>query len=276
MQGPIPPEALRWRREDIDFAAIDREALDGDEAIFYLVAAASFVEYAADLYTTNLVEYYRADADLSAWLRDRWQWQELQHGASLRSYVEAAWPDFDWPAAYADFYAEYAALCKVENFKPGHAEELAARCIVETGTASLYRMLRDATREPVLKALAQRIYSDEVHHYKTFYRHERRYCTDGHVPRRRIALALLRRGIETRQEDSFIALKHIWRHCHPHRTFRDAELRPIYRKVRALARRHWPYPLTANMVLAPLDLPDAVQPLSRRIAEGALRLALFV
>ena len=46
-----------------------------------------------------------------------------------------------------------------------------ARCIVETGTSSYYSALKDATQEPVLKQVCQKIAADEFRHYKLFYEH---------------------------------------------------------------------------------------------------------
>jgi hypothetical protein len=43
---------------------------------------------------------------------------------------------------------------------------VAARCVVETGTATFYRMLSELSREPVLKHLAAEISADELRHYK--------------------------------------------------------------------------------------------------------------
>jgi hypothetical protein len=44
-----------------------------------------------------------------------------------------------------------------------------ARCVVESGTSSLYSAIRDASDEPVLKEVAGRIAADEFRHYRLFY-----------------------------------------------------------------------------------------------------------
>jgi hypothetical protein len=44
-----------------------------------------------------------------------------------------------------------------------------SRCVVESGTSSLYSALRDAAEEPVLKEVAGRIAADEFRHYRLFY-----------------------------------------------------------------------------------------------------------
>jgi hypothetical protein len=85
--------------------------------------------------------------------------------------VQTVWPEFDWEAAYASFFSEYSRLCTVEELEDDRALELVARCVVETGTATYYQTLRDLTDEPVLAELTEHIRTDEVQHYKHFYRY---------------------------------------------------------------------------------------------------------
>ena len=49
------------------------------------------------------------------------------------------------------------------------AREMVARCVVETGTSSYYTALAEASREPVLREICERIAADEFRHYKMFY-----------------------------------------------------------------------------------------------------------
>ena len=98
---------LPWSMDAIRYDGIDRETLEGEEALFRLLACASFIEITSDLYTANLAEYFRDDAQVVEWLRHHWEPEELQHGAALRRYVQTAWPQFDWDRAYQGFYAEY-------------------------------------------------------------------------------------------------------------------------------------------------------------------------
>lgn len=179
-------EKQHWTIEDIDFSRIDLARVRQDEDLFYLVACASFVESGSDLYTHNLVEYYKGDAEVETWLREQWEQEELQHGAALRAYVEHVWPEFDWQRAYQGFLDEYSQYCKVELLEPTRAQELAARCVVETGTSTYYRALARATDEPVLKQLAGLIANDEVNHYKHFYHYFRRYRREENIGRSRV------------------------------------------------------------------------------------------
>jgi hypothetical protein len=174
-----PPTPLRssapWRISDIDYASIDRSRVVNDPLLFTLVTMASFVETGSDLYAHVLVSYFDEDPEVAGWLAQSWEHEEVQHGAALRSYVEHAWPDFDWQTVYDQFFEEYAKTCTLPDLEPTRGLELAARCVVEMGTATLYSSLHDYVQEPVLKDLAARIYADEVRHYKHFYRYFRRY-----------------------------------------------------------------------------------------------------
>src|SRR5512135_969039 len=74
-----------WRIADIDFDSIDRAAIVADPFAFRIVFLASFIETGSDLYAGNLVEYFADDAEVSRWLRETWQRQEVQHGNALRT-----------------------------------------------------------------------------------------------------------------------------------------------------------------------------------------------
>lgn len=94
---------LRWLVNELPFDRVERDRVVGDVDLFYFLAGASFVEITSDLYTRSLIAFYTGDEAVVDWLRHEWEPQELQHGRALRRYVEAAWPEFDWAGAYADF-----------------------------------------------------------------------------------------------------------------------------------------------------------------------------
>ena len=125
-----------WRVEALDFAAIDPTRIATREDLFYLLVSASFIESGSDLYTRNLSDHYADYPEVAAWLRDHWEHEELQHGRAFECYVKAAWPEFPWQAAFEGFIAEYGPLCTMEELEPNRALELAARCVVETGTTT--------------------------------------------------------------------------------------------------------------------------------------------
>ena len=99
----------RWSLDSIDWRTLRHDAVADNEALFYLIAAASFIEATTDLYTENLLGYFAADEEITVWLRAQWLPEELQHGQALRRYVQLAWPDFDWDGVYEKFLPEFAA-----------------------------------------------------------------------------------------------------------------------------------------------------------------------
>lgn len=251
--------ALPWTLESIDLDRIEVARVRHDEDLFFLLCSSSFVESGSDLYTQNLIDHFADDEDLQGWLRQHWQHEELQHGRALAAYVRKVWPEFDWNKGFQAFWSEYGAVCTAEQLEPDRGLELAARCVVETGTASLYRALNEITDEPVLKQLTNHIKSDEVRHYKHFYQHYRLYREREGFGRYKVFRAILRRVNEIKSEDSDIALRHVFNQCYPQHLGNEAEFRRISDRAQGLLRRHIPAAMTVKMLLKPLDLPARLQ-----------------
>lgn len=257
-----PPDAsapLPWRLEEIDLSGIDRERVRGDETLFFLLATSSFVEIASGLYTRNLSEYYSGDESVLGWLNRNWEQEEIQHGRALRAYVQAVWPEFDWEAANRAFYAEYSARCTLEEFEPTRGLELAARCVVETSTATFYRTVHDYTDEPVLKTITDHIKSDEVRHYSYFFRYFEAYRRQEKVGRARVLRAILRRIAEVANDDGLIAYRHAFTVRYPHLRFERRHYDQFQLDLKRILRRHYPVDMGLKMLLKPLDLPAALQ-----------------
>lgn len=246
---------LPWTLESIDFSRFDTNLAQADDDLICLVCASSFIESGSDLYTRNLIEHYAGNAPVQSWLRNHWEREELQHGRALAAYVRHAWPDFDWDSAFRDFFDQYGALCTAEALEPRRGLEMAARCVVETGTASLYRAIHAQAVEPVLKQLSGHIKNDEVRHYKHFYHYFREYEAREHNGRRRVLGALWRRLMEIRDEDGDIALHHVFAHRHPEYLRSRRDFRKAAGRVHRLVRRHLPAEMTVKMLLRPLNLP---------------------
>ena len=249
----------RWTLDDIAWGAIQRAAIAHEEELFYLVASASFIEITTDLYTRNLIEYFSDDEDASGWLGNHWEYEELQHGEALKRYVQTAWPDFDWEAAYRAFRAEYAECCKLELLEPTRSMEMAARCVVEMGTASYYTTLSRLSPDPVLSELTHHIREDEVRHYKYFYHYFLRYRDLEGAGRTRTLRALWHRLKMIDGEDGLIAMKHVYRICNPGKQFNKRVYRDLHRRCRRAAGRHFPHEMSIKMLLKPLDLSPSIQ-----------------
>jgi rubrerythrin len=252
------PASATWSIDDISWEAIDRAAVRDDRHLFYMVASASFIEITSDLYTKNLIAFFRADAEIVGWLAERWEKEEVQHGTALKKYVQSAWPDFDWEAAYAHFRRDYGAICTVEALAGSKALEMAARCVVETGTASFYRMLSDLSPEPVLRRLAAEISNDEVRHYKHFHRFFRHYRTLERPSRLAVMRTLLKRAADVDAEDTYYAFRAVFRGSNPNAIFTRNDYETYRDGVFDLMHRHFPHGMAVKMLLKPLDMNPLV------------------
>ena len=83
----------------VDLSRVRHELVRDDDALFLLVASASFVESGSDTYTGNLLQRFEGDEEVGAWLREHWEPEELEDGRMLKAYVAQVWPEFDWDAA---------------------------------------------------------------------------------------------------------------------------------------------------------------------------------
>jgi rubrerythrin len=257
MHSTADTKRPHWRMDDIPYDEVDATLVRDDEFLFLMLASASFVEILAETYSGNLVSHYQGNAEVTTWLRDDWQHEENQHGRALKAYVQKVWPEFDWEAAHRGFTEEYLALCTVEQLEARPALELVARCVVETGTSTLYSAVYDYVKEPVLATLLNNIKTDEVAHYAHF----RRYFEQYNAVEKHGALAVIRtiwrRLREISGEDSYIAFKHVYAARHPDRVFVKSDWRRYSRQVKRLARDHYPYAMAIKMVIKPIPMRDA-------------------
>lgn len=159
-----------WTLDQIPWSSFDVSKVN--ETLLAAVKAASLVEYNAPDYVKYLATIYRNQPGQVRHDIERWGGEEIQHGLALGRWAELADPTFDFQAAFARFHKMYRAphfeqaRSSVRGSRRG---EMVARCVVESGTSSLYSALRDGTDEPVLKQIAARIAGDEFRHYRMFY-----------------------------------------------------------------------------------------------------------
>lgn len=256
---PLSGIRQRWTLEDIPWHEVNREAIEDDELLFYLVVTASFIETATDTYARNLAKHFDGDPHVTAWLEQRWQPEEMQHGRALRCYVQVVWPALDWHEVYRGFFAEFSAKCRSDGLEATHCLEAVSRCMVEMGTASYYTTLSRLSPEPVLELLASLIREDEVRHYKYFYRFFRHYREREGMGRLRILAAILRRLRMMDVGDSSVALKHAYLARYPRARFDRQVYRDIQSRVRRLMQRDFPLDMSMKMTLKPLDLGPSTQ-----------------
>jgi hypothetical protein len=255
-----------WTVDDIPYHRTARERVRENRLLFYIVASAAFVEITSDVYTRNLVEYFRGDDEIVGWLERSWERDEVQHGVALKRYVQTVWPEFDWDGAYRSFLAEFMQFCKLDQLASTRALEMAARCVVETGTATFYRMLAEVSPEPVLREIASKISLDEVRHYKHFYRYFLRYGENERIGRCAVLRALWARIGEIDSEDAYYSFKHVYLARDPGIAFDKGAYRGFRDGIRRMGREHFPYAMATKMLLKPLDL---CVPLSRIVIPTA-------
>jgi len=262
-----------WSVEDIPYESIDSSLIHDSTELFYLLAAASFVEITSDLYTKNLIEFFQGDAEIENWLANFWEHEEVQHGTALKRYVQAVWPEFDWEGAYRGFFNEYGRACTMDALAENHALEMVARCVVETGTSSFYRTLSEAAPEPVLKQITANISSDEVRHYKHFYRYFLDYKDRERPGRVAILRQLWKRSTDVKAEDAYIAFKHVFLVRNPGETFTQEAYDEFRASFRRIGRTLFPYEMAVKMILKPLDLSP---PLGRVVQPAVETTARFL
>ncbi len=182
-----------WTLDEIPWDRFERGKVDAD--ILAAVKAAALVEYNSADYVAYLRNIFAGDAAFEA-AAQRWGVEEAQHGEALARWARLADPGFDFEGAFRRFTEGFRLpLDAGASVRGSRAGELIARCVVEVGTSSFYSAIRDATDEPVLKAICQRIAGDEFRHYKLFYDHYRRYQAEELLPvGRRLLVAFGRIG----------------------------------------------------------------------------------
>ncbi len=162
-----------WSLNDVPWDRFDPSAVDPD--IVPVVRAASLVEYNAEDYRSYLNNVFSDDPKMLAAVNN-WASEEVLHGLALARWAAMIDPEFDLEDRLQRFRSVYRmpfdADCSVRGSRTG---ELVARCMVETGTNSFYSALADASKEPVLKDICQKIANDEYAHYHLFFRGMQRY-----------------------------------------------------------------------------------------------------
>jgi len=164
-----------WTLIDIAWDRFEPGKVDVD--LLRIVKAASLVERNGADYAEYLCKVFHDDPVFQGVAR-RWGDEEIQHGQALARWAALADPAYDFDAAAARFTAGFRVdLQAAASVRGSRVGEMIARCVVETGTSSYYTALAEATDEPVLRQICQRIAADEFRHYKLFYDTLKRYLS---------------------------------------------------------------------------------------------------
>lgn len=240
-------DAIPWDRFEANAVRPD---------VLAVVKAAALVESNAADYVAYLNRVFADDAAFCA-TAETWGTEEIAHGEALGRWAELADPDFDYEASFQRFRDGYRIpVDATASVRGSRAGELIARCIVETGTSLVYTSLRDATSEPVLRHICQRIAADEFRHYKLFYDSLRRYQEHDGLGRAGRLRVILGRFAEMTDDELCFAY-----HCAntPGDAYRRTRSQRAYgERVYPLFRRH-NIQRAVRMMLKPAGLDPQTQ-----------------
>ena len=165
-----------WTLDQIDWQRFDASKVSPE--VIKVIKTAAMVERNGADYGRYLCNVFKDDAEFCD-VATRWATEEEQHGMALGRWAQLADPSFDFDTSFTRFTDMYRipvdATASVRGSRIG---ELCARCVVETGTSSLYSAIRDATDEPVLKQICKNIAADEFRHFKLFFSYMERYAAE--------------------------------------------------------------------------------------------------
>ena len=252
----------KWNyKKDIDYDNIDASKVKDNEFLFFIVSISSFIEITSETYANNLIEFYKDNKEAIDWLEKDWEIEEVQHGKSLKRYIEIVWPEFDWHKAYKRFLELYLPLCNLEALQPTHGLEMVARMIVETGTSTFYRALEkysNVLNEPVLAKIAHYIYKDEVNHYGYFDKYYKYYNEKERVGRKDVLKVIIGRLKDVNSEDVELAYQAVYETLH------DKEFDPksydlFHKDINKMASKHYPYSMAVKMMIHPLRMNNIVE-----------------
>lgn len=192
-----------WKMESVPWAQFDPEKANPDHIV--LAKTASVVEYNSADYVAYLCNVFSDDEEFQK-AAHQWGEEERQHGLAMAKWAKLADPSFDFEAALARFRDAFRIqVDATQSIRGSRVGELVARCIVECGTTMYYSALRDASDEPVFKAICHNIAVDEVLHYSLFYKTMQKYLRmepTSRFQRFRIAVS---RGFEVEDEELLFA-----------------------------------------------------------------------
>lgn len=153
-----------WKPDDFDLSNVNL-----DESLLHITKTICLLESRCDDYAEYLQAILcdRSDAWTSA--ISRWNFEECQHGVTLRAVCEAGDHDFDFDlcmSRYESLVSYHAPTG--ESVRGSVAAEMVSRCVVEALASTLYRVLADSTLDRNASAVYSALAQDEARHYGMF------------------------------------------------------------------------------------------------------------
>ena len=153
-----------WKPDDFDLSNVNL-----GESLLHITKTICLLESRCDDYAEYLQAILRDRSDAWTSAISRWNFEECQHGVTLRAVCEAGDHDFDFDlcmSRYESLVSYHAPTG--ESVRGSVAAEMVSRCVVEALASTLYRVLADSTLDRNASAVYSALAQDEARHYGMF------------------------------------------------------------------------------------------------------------
>ena len=169
-------EKVMWRFSAFDFKQLRADLLRRED--LDALRGALLVESHNPVYTERLLEYFRLDHEMSAFLVT-WAYEEMKHYAVLRTYLEATGL-VDVTELESDLVRSRAGELGPEAAEFTPLQFYVYAMLQEQMTAVFYRRFADYAEEPLLEAVLRLIAKDEYRHCQYYLQKARRELNADH------------------------------------------------------------------------------------------------
>jgi len=149
-----------WQFGAIDFGSLQPDLLTQEDV--EAVRAAMLVESHNPVYTQRLLEYFRHDHEMSAFVVT-WAYEEMKHYGVLRTYLEAT-GRVDLQDLTRELDVTRAGQWGDVETGFSNLQSYTYTMLQEEITGLFYKRFAETTREPLLKSILQLIGRDEYRH----------------------------------------------------------------------------------------------------------------
>lgn len=158
------PSPNHWKPGDFDLSNVSL-----DESLLHITKTICLLESRCDDYADYLQALLRDRSYAWTSAISRWNFEECQHGVTLRAVCEAGDHDFDFDSYMSNYKSlvTYHALTG-ESVRGSVAAEMVSRCVVEALASTLYLVLADSTLDRNASAVYSALGQDEARHYGMF------------------------------------------------------------------------------------------------------------
>ena len=153
-----------WKPDDFDLSNVNL-----GKSLLHITKTICLLESRCDDYAEYLQAILRDRSDAWTSAISRWNFEECQHGVTLRAVCEAGDHDFDFDVCMSRYESLVSYHTPTgESVRGSVAAEMVSRCVVEALASTLYRVLADSTLDRNASAVYSALAQDEARHYGMF------------------------------------------------------------------------------------------------------------